>query len=77
MIKLTGNTGRILEYLKNHKNGITSIQAFEMFGATRISAIIYNLRKYGYNVESIWKEGKNRYGDEVRFVQYVLEEGKK
>lgn len=76
MIKLTGNTGRVLEYLKTHKKGISSMQAFEMFGATRISSIIFNLRNYGYNIESVWKEGKNRYKEDVRYVQYVLQEKK-
>ena len=74
MVKLSGSTGRILEYLKTHKKGISSMQAFEMFGVTRISSIIFNLREYGYNIESIWKEGKNRYKEKVRYVQYVLKE---
>ena len=73
---LKGNTARILEYLQNHENGISSMQAFELFGVTRISAIIFNLRKYGYNVESCWKNGKNRFNEKVRFVQYILIEGK-
>jgi hypothetical protein len=76
MEKLEGNTGRVLNYLRTYKKGISSIQAFEMFGATRISAIIYNLRRYGYNIESVWKESKNRYGDKVRYVQYILRSDK-
>ena len=30
----TGNVGRVLNYLKNHQ-GITSMESFELFGATR------------------------------------------
>lgn len=66
MKKHTGNTGRVLEYLKSHKRGITSIQAFELFGATRISAIIFNLRKE-YEIKSIRCEGKIDME-----VQYIL-----
>lgn len=70
--KANTNTGRVLEYLKTHKKGITSMEAFERFGCTRLSGIIYNLRGYGYKIESIEKEGKNRYKQKVRFVQYCL-----
>ena len=38
MKKHSGNTGRILEYLKKNKS-ITSMEAFEKFGATRLSAM--------------------------------------
>lgn len=71
MKKHTGNTGRVLEYLKSHKRGITSMQAFQLFGVTRISAIIFNLRKE-YEIKSIRCEGKNRYGSTVYFDRYVL-----
>ena len=66
-----GNVGRVLEYLKTHKKGITSMQAFDLFGATRLSAIIFGLRK-DYKIESIRCEGKNRYGTKVFFDRYVL-----
>ena len=66
-----GNVGRVLEYLKTHKKGITSIQAFDLFGATRLSAIIFKLREE-YIIESVRCEGKNRYGTKVFFDRYVL-----
>lgn len=64
-------TKLILEHLKNNE-GITSIQAFELYGATRLSAIIFNLKKVGYIIESEWKTGKDRYNNSVRFVEYKL-----
>ena len=67
MKNLRCNTNRVYQYLKTHK-GITSVQAFELFGATRLSAIIYNLRKYSCIINSESKEGKNRYDETVRFV---------
>lgn len=63
--------GEVLKYLQTHK-GITSIQAIEKFGATRLSAIIFDLRKKGYNIVTITKEGENRYGESVRFAEYRL-----
>ena len=70
MKKHSGNVGRVLEYLKTHK-GITSMQAFELFGATRLSAIIFILRKE-YEIESVKCKGVNRYGSRVIFDKYVL-----
>lgn len=71
MKKFSGKTGKIYEYLKNDK-GITSMQAFELFGATRLSAVIFNLRKFGCVIESVPKIGKDRYGTVCRFVEYQL-----
>lgn len=50
----------------------TSWQAFEWYGITRLSAIIFELRKDGYNIESETLKMKNRYGDPVHFAKYVL-----
>lgn len=64
-------TVRILDYLKKHKKGITSIEAFELFGVTRLSAVIFELRKK-YEIYSERTEGKNRYGEKVWFSTYRL-----
>lgn len=61
----------VLKYLKRHKY-ITSYQAFEMFGATRLSAIIFDLRKQGYKIGGIWEICTDRYGVEKRFLRYFL-----
>lgn len=65
-----GNTGRVLNYLKSNEC-IISIKSFELFGATRLSAIIYNLRKE-YEIESVKRESVNRYGERVTFSEYKL-----
>lgn len=66
-------TNSILNYLKNHKSGITSMDAFKLFGATRLSAIIFSLRHQGYNISSTVKPVKNRYGGRSYVSCYVLE----
>ena len=71
MKKHIGNTGRVLEHLLNHKT-ISSKEAFELYGATRLSAIIFNLRQEGYYIENIPREGLNRFGEKVRYVDYEL-----
>ena len=68
-------TRRVLNYMLDF-DGITSWEAIKEFGATRLSAIIFNLRKKGFIIENEWIETKNRYGDNVRFVKYSLNKEK-
>lgn len=42
---------KILKYLKTFKN-ITSLEAINMFGETRLSARIYDLKKKGYKFKT-------------------------
>ena len=64
-------TSEILRYMESH-DGITSAEAFEKFGATRLSAIIFCLRKKGYNIETKERVGIDRYGRVNYFAEYVL-----
>lgn len=62
---------RVLQYLKENKS-ITSLEAIKEFGATRLSAIIFNLRKE-HNITTQYETSKNRYGDSVSYARYILE----
>lgn len=63
---------RVLEHLQ--KNGkLSQKQAIKLYGAYRLSAIIYMLRKDGYRITTNFKSGKNRYGDIVSWAEYKLE----
>ena len=42
---------KILKYLKIYKN-ITSLEAINLFGETRLSARIYDLKKQGYKFKT-------------------------
>ena len=64
----------VLDYLRKI-GSITSWEAIVEFGATRLSAIIYNLRKKGYNIETNDIIVKNRYGNATVIAKYVLKEG--
>lgn len=57
------------------KGHITSWEAFEIYGITRLSHIIYKLREV-YNIKSENTTKKNRYGNWCTYSTYVLE-GKK
>jgi len=58
--------------LKGH--GLTSFQAIKKYGATRLSDIIFRLRK-AYNIVSVPKIVKNRYGTKTRIVTYFITRG--
>lgn len=63
----------ILDYLQK-EGSITSMQAITLFGATRLSAIIYNLRKGGYPIKTVMQSGTNRYGHRCPYAKYILQE---
>lgn len=63
-------TKAVLEWLESGKT-ITSWEAIQMFRATRLSGIIFNLKSYGYNIQSI--EEKNDEG--IRYSKYWLVKG--
>ena len=51
----------ILDYILTHK-GITSLQAIQKFGATRLSGIIYRLKERGYIIKDKWVTVSTRWG---------------
>jgi hypothetical protein len=62
-------TRKVLEHLQSN-GSITSWEAIELYGATRLSAIIFNLRKH-YKIESIDKVKVNKHGDTTTYAKYV------
>ena len=68
-------TQAVLNYLKQN-GSLTSMQAFELFGATRLSAIIFNL-KSKYNIVTQDMECIDRYGHVCHFAKYVYRGDKK
>lgn len=64
----------VVNHLKMHKNGITSKIAFERYGITRLSAVIFDLRKNGMSISTISETAKNRYGHTVVYARYKVNE---
>lgn len=64
-------TSEVLKHLKV-KGSITSLEAIELYGATRLSAIIFNLRKKGYEIKTTDGSCIDRYGHKCRFARYTL-----
>lgn len=65
----------VLNHLKSYKT-ITSLEAIQEYGITRLSDRIYTLRNKGYTITNDWTSGKNRFGKKVRWVKYTLKEDK-
>ena len=62
----------ILNYLKD-KGKITSLEACTKFGATRLSAVIYALKRKGYKITSKNIIVTTRYG-KTNVCEYRLED---
>lgn len=69
--KKTTQTQAILNHLMSGKS-ITSMEAFERYGATRLSGLIFVLRKRGYHIISETKECTTRYGETAHYAEYRL-----
>lgn len=64
----------VREWLKTGAS-ISSMEAIENFGATRLSAIIWDLRhRDGWNIETVECDGRDRFGNSMRFARYYLKE---
>lgn len=61
----------VLQHLKR-VGYITSWNAINLFGATRLSAIIYMLRKQCYDIETTNITVTNRYGNITTIAKYIL-----
>ena len=63
----------VLQHLIEH-GSITSYEAFKLYGITRLSAKIYDLRhKYGHNITSYLETVQTRSGRHATIAVYKLE----
>ncbi len=61
----------VLRHLQE-KGSITSLQAIELYGATRLSDIVYKLKKEGYDIITEYNNTLDKYGNRCNFANYVL-----
>ena len=64
-------TEAVLAHLKE-QGSITSYEAFEEYGATRLSAIIYELRHQGYRIKTELIVVSTRFGKKTNIAKYIL-----
>ena len=61
----------VLDYMKQG-NTLTTIEASEKFGCTRLPARISDYRREGYHFQEEWIAGVTRYGTSTRYKRYRL-----
>lgn len=61
----------VLAHLIKHKS-ITSLEAIDKYSATRLSAIIFNLREKKYDIVTKDIATKDKYGNTCIYGKYVL-----
>ena len=54
---------------------ITPIDAFRDLGITRLSAIVFNLKEEGHDIDKVIETGKNRFGNRTRYARYSFGKG--
>ena len=67
---------RVYDYMKEHK-GITTKEAIEHLGETRLSARIFELKDKGVNIKDEWLWVSNRYGERRHVKKYFISRGRK
>lgn len=66
---------RILDYM-NRFGSISTLEAFNDLGVTRLASRIHDLKRMGYNITSEIKTGRNRFEELTSFKVYKLVEEK-
>lgn len=65
----------IIAYMREHSS-ITTYEAFEQLGITKLTTRISELRRAGFKIKSQVYSGLNRYGKPVTYNRYWLGEDK-
>lgn len=65
--------GELIRKHLNRHGSITSWEAIKLYGCTRLSAKIYDLRAEGMKIRTENITKKNRYGYMVTFAKYIRE----
>lgn len=60
---------RVMDYMK-HNGSITSLQAINDLGITRLSSVIFDMKAEGWDILDRFITVQNRYGEDCRVKQY-------
>jgi hypothetical protein len=71
MKKRINKTQLVLDHLEKYGT-ITSLEAIELYSATRLSSIIYNLRKRGHDIVTEKIPFTDKYGAKSNYGKYIL-----
>ncbi|MBQ0113382.1 MAG: hypothetical protein KBT03_09655 [Bacteroidales bacterium] len=66
---MTPQAERVMEYMR-YNGSITSLEAINELGITRLSAVIFNIKEAGWDIRDKFIKVKNRFDEECRVKQY-------
>lgn len=66
---------KVLDYMQRF-GSITQLEALSDLGIMRLASRINDLKKQGYCVKKEMVKSKNRFGENIQFARYSLEEQK-
>ena len=66
---LTKHQERVVKLMKE-MGSLTALVAMKELGVMRLSAVIFELKALGFNIEKVYESSKNRYGEPVRYAIY-------
>lgn len=64
---------RVLSYLQSY-GSITGLEAFGELGLYRLADVIFKLRQDGYDIETVYENKKNKWGEDVKYARYKLKQ---
>lgn len=62
---------RVLKHIQQYGT-ITTKQAYDLYGITRLGARIYDLKNQGYDIVADSVPVKNRFGEKAHVARYKL-----
>lgn len=63
---------QILNHLRGHAEGLTTMDAIDLFGCTRLASRIHDLKKLGYDITKLTCQKVRGDGRMVRFARYYM-----
>lgn len=64
---------KVLKYMERF-GSITQLEALSDLGIMRLASRISDLKKHNYKIKKEMVKSKNRFGENVQFARYSLEE---
>ena len=61
------------KYVVKEKGNISTWEAITLYGETRLSSVIYNLREQGWKIQTLQEQSFDNEGESVRYGRYILE----
>lgn len=68
---MTTQKQMVLDYIKEF-GSITPLDGFRDLGITRLSAVVFDLREEGHEINAVIEKGKNRFGNQTRYARCSL-----